>query len=359
MDNVRSVLILKQKTYADSGVDINKSDEAVDSIISVVSSTFLNRKGKAGEVKSPIGHFANYVEVGGKYIVMSTDGVGTKVLVAQMAKKFDTVGIDMIAMNVNDVICVGSEPVALVDYLAVEKMDKDMAFEIAKGIRDGANDAGVAVIGGETAALRGVITGVDGMGFDLAGTCMGIVEKDRVILGDRIQIGDKIIGVASSGLHSNGFSLARNVIFSKYRISDMLPWGKTVAEEMLVPTKIYVKPVLDVLSKHHDSVTGLCHITGSGLLNLKRLNPNVGFRLDDLLEVLPIFKEIQKVGCVSDDEMFKTFNMGMGFVIVSRPDASDDILRMLRTKWKLSCKVVGEVTNKKDVVEVPEFGLKM
>ena len=350
---------MKQKTYADSGVDIDKSDEAVDSIISVVSGTFANRKGKAGEVKSPIGHFANYVEVGGKYVVMSTDGVGTKVLVAQMARKFDTVGIDMMGMNVNDVLCVGAEPIAIVDYLAVEKMDKDMAFEIAKGIRDGANDAGVAVIGGETAALRGVITGVDGLGFDLAGTCMGIVDKDKVILGDRVNVGDKIIGVASSGLHSNGFSLARNVIFSKYKISDKFPWGKTVADEMLTPTKIYVKPVLDVLAKHRDSVTGLCHITGSGLLNLKRLNPDVGFRLDDLLDVLPIFREIKKVGGVSDDEMFKTFNMGMGFVIVCRPDACDDVLELLRNKWKLSCKVVGEVTGKKDVVEVPEFGLKM
>ncbi|MEA3342953.1 MAG: phosphoribosylformylglycinamidine cyclo-ligase [archaeon] len=349
---------MKSVTYAGSGVDIKKEERAVKSIASVISSTFSNRAGKTGEVKSSIGHFANFVEVGDKYIVMATDGVGTKVLVAQMARKFDTVGIDMVAMNVNDIICVGAEPVALVDYLAVEKIDDNIALVIAKGIRDGANDAGVAVIGGETASLKGVVTGIDGMGFDLAGTCVGIVDKDRVVLGDKVRAGDKVIGIASSGIHSNGYSLARKVILGKYKISDKLPWGAGVADELLMPTKIYVKPVLDVLSKHFDSVTGLCHITGGGLLNLKRLNGIVGFRLDEVMDAPRIFGEIRKLGNVPVDEMFRTFNMGMGFVVVCRADACGAILGVLR-KWKLSCKVVGEVTEKKGVVEVPQFKLEL
>ncbi len=349
---------MKPATYAESGVDIKKEEKAVESIVSVISGTFANRRGKTGEVKSQIGHFANFIEMGDKYIVMATDGVGTKVLVAQMARKFDTVGIDMVAMNVNDIICVGAEPVALVDYLAVEKVDDSVAVGIAKGIRDGANDASVAVIGGETASLKGVITGVGGMGFDLAGTCVGIVDKEKVVLGDKVRAGDKVIGIASSGIHSNGYSLARKVILGKYKITDKLPWGAGVADEMLVPTKIYVKPVLDVLSKHFDSVVGLCHVTGGGLLNLKRLNGNVGFRLGDVMDAPPIFAEIQRSGNVPVDEMFRTFNMGMGFVIVCKADACDDILGVLR-KWKLSCKVVGEVTDRKGVVEVPQFKLEL
>jgi len=349
---------MKPATYAESGVDIKKEDAAVKSIVSVISGTFANRKGKIGEVKSRIGHFANLIDIGDKYIVMCTDGVGTKVLVAQMARKFDIVGIDMMAMNVNDIICTGAEPVALVDYLAVEKIDEGIVFEISKGILDGANDAGIAVIGGETASLKGVITGVEGMGFDLAGTAIGVVDKDKVILGDNMRAGDKVIGIASSGLHSNGYSLARKVVLGKYKLEDKFPWGVSVADELLRPTKIYVKPVLDVLSKHRGSVTGLCHITGGGLLNLKRLNGDVGFRLSDVMDVLPIFSEIQRVADISDEEMYRTFNMGMGFVVVCRADACEDILSILRT-WKLSCKVVGEVTEKKGVVEVVKLNLKL
>ena len=289
---------------------------------------------------------------------MCTDGVGTKVLVAQMARKFDTVGIDMMAMNVNDIICTGAEPIALVDYLAVEKIDDGIVFEISKGIRDGANDARVAVIGGETASLKGVITGVGGMGFDLAGTSIGVVDKDKVVLGDNIRAGDKVIGIASSGLHSNGYSLARKVVLGKYKLEDKFPWGVSVADELLRPTKIYVKPVLDVLSKYRGSVTGLCHITGGGLLNLKRLNGNVGFRLSDVVDALPIFNEIKKVADIADEEMYKTFNMGMGFVIVCKAHACDDILGVLR-KWKLSCKMVGEVTGDKGIVEVPKINLNL
>lgn len=344
-------------TYANSGVDIKKEEKAVESIVSVISRTFANRKGKLGEVKSSIGHFANFVEVGDKYFVLATDGVGTKVIIAQMTGKFDTVGIDMIAMNVNDIICVGAEPIALVDYLAVEKIDEKMVIDIAKGICDGANDAGIAIIGGETASLKGVITGVCGHGFDLAGTCLGVVDKDKVVLGDKMQAGDKILGIESSGLHSNGFSLARDVILGKYDISDKFSWGGSVGDELLIPTQIYVKPVLDVLSKHFDYVTGLSHITGGGLLNLKRLNKDVGFKLNDVFDTLPIFVEIQKNGNIADDEMYKTFNMGMGFVIVCKQDASEDVIRVLK-KWKLRCKVVGEITTNKGVVEVPQLGLK-
>ncbi len=348
---------MRPVTYAESGVDIEKEEEAVRSIVSVISGTFANRKGKVGEVKSKIGHFANFIDIGDRYIVMCTDGVGTKVLIAQMARKFDTVGIDMMAMNVNDIICTGAEPISLVDYLAVEEIDNDMVFELSKGIRDGANDAGVAVIGGETASLKGVITGVSGMGFDLAGTSIGIVDKDKVILGDNIRVGDKVIGIASSGLHSNGYSLARKVVLGKYKLEDKFSWGVRVSDELLRPTKIYVKPVLDVLSKYHDSVTGLCHITGGGLMNLKRLNGDVGFSLTDVMDVLPIFSEIQAIAGIADEEMYRTFNMGMGFAVVCRKESAGDIIRVLE-KHNLACKVVGEVTGDKGVVEVPELKIR-
>ncbi|MCK5698683.1 MAG: phosphoribosylformylglycinamidine cyclo-ligase [Candidatus Aenigmarchaeota archaeon] len=356
-EGIKDSVYMKPVTYADSGVDIKKEDAAVRSIVSVISGTFANRKGKIGEVKSRIGHFANFIDIGDKYIVMCTDGVGTKVLIAQMARKFDTVGIDMMAMNVNDIICTGAEPIALVDYLAVEKIDNDMVLELSKGIRDGANDAGVAVIGGETASLKGVITGVGGMGFDLAGTSIGVVDKDKVVLGDNIQAGDKVIGIASSGLHSNGYSLARKVVLGKYKLEDKFPWGVSVADELLRPTKIYVKPVLDVLSKYRGSVTGLCHITGGGLMNLKRLNGNAGFRLSDLMDALPIFSEIKKVADIADEEMYKTFNMGMGFVVVCREESARGVMNILE-KHDLACKVVGEVTGDKGVVEVPKLNLK-
>ncbi len=345
----------EKTTYASSGVDINEENKAVSKIVDILKATAKFREGKLGEVKSEIGHYANFVDIGAnQYLVLSTDSAGTKVLVAQEANKFDTIAIDMIAMNVNDVICVGAEPIAMVDYLAVEATDEKIAGEIALGLAEGAKQAGIAIIGGETATLKGVITGIDGKGFDIAGTCLGVVVKDKVVLGDKIAPGDKIIGLASTGIHSNGYTLARKVMLENHKIDDVLPWGKKVSEELLAPTMIYVKPVLKVLEKHFSDVTGLSNITGSGFLNLKRLNKNVGFYFGSILPIPKIFSEIQGLANIDDAEMFRTFNMGMGFAIIARN--ADEILATLKEEG-VEAKVVGEVTDKAGVVEVAEKGI--
>ncbi len=302
-------------TYSSAGVDINEENKTIRLIVGNLRETFANRAGKDGEVLPSEGHFANYIKLGDKYLVMCTDGVGTKVLVAQMLDRYDTVGIDMIAMNVNDMICVGAEPLALVDYLAFESHDQRIVDEISKGLVEGARQAGIAIIGGETATLKGVITGLGGKGFDLAGTCVGIVDPDKAITGEKISPGDSIVGLASSGVHSNGLTLARQVLGEK-------------DPALLVPTKIYVKPVLEMLGKHHGSIHGIYHITGSGFRKFNRLRKDVGFCITKLLPIPQVFRHIQEKGQVSDHDMFSTFNMGMGMaVITDNPDALIDVAR--------------------------------
>ncbi len=295
-------------TYKEAGVDIEAEDNAIKGMLSALK-TGLS------------GHFAGVVEFGDYYLSMCTDGVGSKVLVAEHLEKFDTVGIDMVAMNVNDVICIGAKPIALVDYLAVEKIDEKKISEIMKGVAEGAKQAGCEVISGETATLPEVING-----FDLAGTCLGAVKKDEIVTGENIREGDAIIGLESSGVHSNGLTLARKVL-------DLDSWG----EELLTPTRIYVKEVLSAITP---GVHGLSHITGGGLKKLKRILPDgLGAEITDPLEPQEVFGEIQRRGRVSDREMHKTFNMGMGFAIVCEPEAVEGIIDGLKT----NAKVVGRV----------------
>jgi len=211
-------------------------------------------------------------------------------------------------------------------------------------------------VGGETATLRGIITGINRKGFDLAGTCLGVAKKDMLVLGDKITEGDKIIGLPSSGLHSNGYTLARKVLFEKYEIEDVFPWGKKVFEELLRPTKIYVKPILKVLQKNFKEITGLAHITGSGFLNLKRLNRNAGFLFDNLLPIPEIFKEIQRQGDVEDAEMFRTFNMGMGFAVIARE--AEGIITTLKDEG-IDARVVGKITSRAGVIEIQEKGVEI
>ena len=303
-------------TYSKAGVDIEKEATAIRSIADFCKATFQNRP---GEVLGDIGNFANLISINDEQaLVLCTDGVGTKVLVAEALKKYDTIGIDMVAMNVNDAICVGAEPIALVDYLAVQKPTPELLSEIGKGVRAGADEAGIAVIGGETATLPELIKG-DGNGFDLAGTCLGVVDKDNLITGEKIKVDDVLIGLPSSGLHSNGYTLARKVL-------DME--DKEVLEEMLIPTKIYVKPILKLLK--HVPVHGLCHMTGGGLLNLLRLNKFMGFDIKNWPNHNWIFKQIRELGNVSEEEMFKTFNMGVGFCVAVSPEHADQAMDALR-----------------------------
>lgn len=319
------------KTYAEAGVDIKKDGEAVASIVDLMKLTFKNREGKEGQVKDLGTHFANTFQVGSNLFAMSTDGVGSKILLAEKLNKYDTIGIDMVAMVANDLICIGAEPLVLVDYLAVEKMDPPTVLEIMNGVKTGADQAGMAVIGGETATLPDMIKGCGkGTGFDLAGTGIGLVKEP--ITGEQITKGDAIVGIPSSGVHSNGFSLARKVLDTE---------DTKIVTTLLAPTTIYVKPTLELLNT--TEVHGLANITGGGLLNLPRVNSGFGYDIDNPLKPQPIFDQIQSTG-ISESEMYKTFNMGMGFTAIL-PEANFPELQ----KQFPDAKIVGTVTDKKGV----------
>ena len=293
-------------TYAKVGVDIDEISKLHKTIESVLSKTFQTRNGKTGRVLDVRQHYAGLIEINRDYaLALHTDGVGTKVLVAEACQKYDTIGIDCVAMNVNDIICVGAEPLALVNYLALEKTRPKLVREIMLGLQKGAREAGVAIVSGETAIMSDVIRG-----FDLAATVVGLVKKDKIITGSRIRQGDLIFGIRSSGIHSNGLTLARELLVPpkvSYRI----------ARELLRPTRIYVKQVMRLVRSRVE-IHGLAHITGGGYSKLKRLGvqANVGFALDHMPKPQRVFREIQTKGRLSDREMYRTFNMGIGFLVV-------------------------------------------
>lgn len=336
-------------TYADSGVDILKEEKAIKSILSTIKS---QRKGFG---KPLGGHYAGMVDFGDYALVLCTDGVGSKVKIASEIKKWDTVGIDCIAMNVNDAICVGSEPIAFVDYLAIDDPKPEITKEIGKGLAKGAELSNISIIGGETASLPEIING-----FDLAGTCLAYVKKDKIVTGGKIGVGDIIIGLSSSGLHSNGYTLVRKIIkHAGLSYTDKFPNGlypnKTIGEILLTPTQIYVKEILELLKSIE--VHGLAHITGGGLRNLPRLNKDVKFVIEYPFEPLPIFNFLQKHGNIEDKEMYQTFNMGMGFaIIVSKKDV-DKSIKILKKHSKSEVKIVGKI-NQGTGIELQKFGLK-
>ncbi|WP_297480692.1 phosphoribosylformylglycinamidine cyclo-ligase [Thermococcus sp.] len=332
-------------TYAEAGVDDEKTARALRGIISLAKATFEFRKGRIGEPAENLGHYAALMDFGSFYLAMTTDGVGTKVLIAEAVGKFDTIGIDMIAMNVNDLLCVGAEPVALVDYLAVKEPDEKIFSEIARGLYEGAKQAGVAIVGGETAVMPDLING-----FDLAGTAIGVVEKGNVITGERIKPGDVVIGISSSGIHSNGLTLARKLLIPKYGL-DYEYEGKKLWEWLLEPTRIYVGAVLELIEKV--KVHGLAHITGGGLTNLKRLT-DYGFSLE-IPPIPGIFKLIRENG-VPLEEMFRVFNMGVGFIAVVPADAKDEALDVLNRHFESF--ELGVVTEEPGI-RVENFGVKL
>lgn len=340
---------LEKSTYAKSGVDIFKEEEAIKGLLSSIKTK------RSGIGKSLGGHYAGLIEFGEYALVLCTDGVGSKVEIANAIGKWDTVGIDCIAMNVNDAICVGAEPIAFVDYLAIEDPKPEITKEIGKGLEIGANLANVSIVGGETASLPEIING-----FDLAGTCLGYVKKEEIVIGDKIAAGDIIIGLSSSGIHSNGYTLARYVLknanlnYKNEFPNDYYP-GKKIGEVFLTPTKIYVKETLELLKRI--KVHGISHITGGGLRNLTRLNNNVKFVIDNPLEPQPIFNFLRKYGNIDDKEMYQTFNMGMGLaIIVSEKDAKDSV-NLLKKYSAANCKIVGKISKGKGV-ELPSLGLK-
>jgi phosphoribosylformylglycinamidine cyclo-ligase len=308
--------------YAKAGVDQGAADSAVAGLVRALGAIELGRP--ARQVPLP-GHYASVIRLDERNgIALSTDGVGTKLLVAERLGRFDTVGIDCVAMNVNDVICVGAEPLAMLDYIVAERADPEICEQIGIGLARGAELAGIEIPGGELAQLGELVRGVD-----VAGTCFGTVALDAIVDGSAVELGDAVIGLPSSGLHSNGYTLARSAL-------DGLPLdedpegrlGRPLGDELLEPTEIYVKPVLELLRSEVD-VRGLAHITSGGLGNLNRLAAEVGYEIDDPLPVPPVFALVQERGGVPDEEMHDVFNMGCGFccvVAVADLDAALDLL---------------------------------
>ena len=333
------------RTYAEAGVS---QDEKAAHIAALVASLTYRRRG-AGRPLTRIGHFTGLVEFGKYALSLCTDGVGTKLIVAAEMRKWDTVGIDCVAMNVNDMICIGAEPVAFVDYLAIESYDREVARQIGIGLNAGARMANVSIIGGEVAVLPEVLRG-----FDLAGTCFGVVEKRKTSEGRAVRPGDVIIGLPSHGIHSNGLTLARRIlrdaaltVFDRVGATDER-WGPALLE----PTAIYVRPVLRALRKAR--LHGMAHITGGGVRNLIRLRPRVEFRITDPFEPQPVFRELQALGGIDASEMYQTFNMGMGYAIVAPEEEAKTVIRALRPEVR--AQIVGEVRRGRGV-SLPSLGL--
>lgn len=321
-------------TYSESGVDIDLEATTVNKLASKLKSTLKHR-----DIMTNSGHYAALVRLGDKAIAMSTDGVGSKILIAEMMDKYDTIGIDCIAMVVNDIICIGAEPIALVDYLAVEKPNPEMADEIAEGLVKGAHESKISIIGGETASLPGIIEN-----FDLAGTGIGFVDVDKIISGEDIEAGNVLIGLQSNGIHSNGYSLARKAIFEDagLTIDDKMPNSNiTIGEELLKPTRLYVEPIVK-LFKQNCKINGLAHITGGGFTNLKRLKEDIGYDINTLPEVPEIFKLIYEQN-VDLEEMYRVFNMGVGFVVIADESEANKIIDII--KPYCPCQIIGKTTD--------------
>ncbi len=332
--------------YKEAGVDIDAGNRLVKLIKPLAESTATS--GVVAGLGGFSGLFApNWKEFKDPLLVACTDGVGTKLKVAFMAEKHDTVGIDLVAMNVNDLITVGAKPLFFMDYLATGKLEEETALEVIKGIVQGCKEAGCALLGGETAEMPDFYPPGE---YDLAGFAVGIVDRSSLLDGSQIQEGDTVVGLASSGLHSNGYSLARKVIFEKagLTIHSPLPWGKRVAQELLEPTRIYVK-ALESLKREGITLKGVAHITGGGLLeNPPRILPQgLAMELDpSRWEIPPIFPFLQERGEIPEREMFRTFNMGIGMIIVVPPregvPALDALSRSGYRAWEIGKIIKGK-----------------
>ena len=329
-------------TYKKAGVDISKIKQSQNTIGKIIEST--HKLQKKVRIIHGFGHYAGIVEIPGKILLAThTDGVGTKVIIASMMKKFDTVGIDCVAMNVNDIICIGATPISFVDYIAVNKNDKAALKKIVQGLVKGAKKANVPIVGGETAIMPDVISGKH-FSFDLAGTVVGVLTKKQMMLGNKIKRGDVIIGVQSSGLHSNGYSLARKALLSKYSLQDRIKGIGKLGNALLTPTQVYVKPVLSILEKC--KIHGMAHITGGSFTKLLRLK-KTGYLLDQMPTPPSIFQIIENEG-VSRQEMYKTFNMGIGLCVIA-PKNEEGQINSTFKKFGMKSKRVGKIIAKKGV----------
>jgi phosphoribosylformylglycinamidine cyclo-ligase len=322
---------MTEDAYREAGVDIDLEAMAVKSLIHNLS---YRRSGKHRMLGS-VGHYAGLIDFGEKVLALTVDGVGTKMLVADHMRDWTTVGIDCIAMNVNDLYVMNLEPIAFVDYVATDRLDTGKMAQIGTGLNEGAKLSNIDIVGGETATLRGLVNGLD-----LAGTCLGMQDREKVVDGETIEPGDLVVGVPSSGIHSNGLTLARKVAEEHGGYEARLDSGLTLGAELLTPTRIYHES-LEVNRKV--AVHGMCHITGGGLLNFTRLS-RYGFNFSDPLPPQEIFRWIQDIGKIQETVMYRTFNMGMGFAYVVAPDKTRDIIREVP-----GAKVVGEVTKQPGV----------
>lgn len=318
-------------TYAKAGVDIERKSKAISSLVDHLQ---YKRVGK-GRVINIKGQFTSLIDFDDWVLTLCTDGVGTKLLVAEALDKWDTIGIDCMAMNVNDTICVGSEPMSFVDYIAIDRPDERITGEIGIGLERAAEMANVDIVGGEIAVLPEMVNGVD-----LSGTALGFLKKENVVSGQDIQVGDSIIGLKSSGVHSNGLTLARKIMeASEVGLDDKFDrLGHSIGMELLTPTHIYVRDVLKVLEKV--KVTGMVDVTGGGLKNFVRLKKNVQFSINDPIKPQPIFDILGEMGEVDPFELYKTFNMGMGYAIILPAGEVGKAMSILGDK---AC-VVGEIT---------------
>ena len=329
-------------TYKSAGVDIKKIKQSQAAIGKIIQST--HKLQKKAKIAHGFGHYAGIVEIpGGKLLATHTDGVGTKVIISNMMKKYDTIGIDCIAMNVNDVICVGATPISFVDYIAANKNDTTIFKKIVQGLAKGAKKAGVAIVGGETAIMPDLFSG-KGFSYDLSGMVTGILSKKQLVLGKSIKSGDVIVGMKSTGLHSNGYSLARKALLSKYSIKDKIKGVGVLGNALLSPTEIYVKPVLEILDKC--KIHGLAHITGSSFTKLLRLK-KIGFNLDSLPTPPPLMKLIEDQG-IKQNEMYKTFNMGIGFCMIA-PKSEVLQIKSICKKYKIKSQEIGKIIKKTGV----------
>lgn len=335
--------------YKNAGVDIDAANQSVDMIKKWVEKT------RRPEVLSGIGQFGAFFALDQKkytdaVLVSGTDGVGTKLRIAQMMNKHDTVGIDLVAMCVNDILTHGAEPLFFLDYIALGKLYPERVEALVKGISQGCIEAGCALVGGETAEMPGFYGEEE---YDLAGFIVGVVERSKLINGDNIVDGDILIGLSSSGIHSNGYSLVRKVLLEKENMSldeycDVL--GKKLGDELLTPTQIYVKSILPILDEVE--IKGMSHITGGGILeNLQRILPEgLGAEIDiEKISIPPIFTLIQEKGNIEQEEMFRTFNMGIGFILALSPVHLDKALKCLHSKGEKPI-VLGRVSAKEERV---------
>ena len=345
--------VMTDSAYARAGVDSALAGRGVAALVEVLRTIDTGRERRA---LLGSGHYANVLRLSERSgLALSTDGVGTKLIVAEELGRFDSVGIDCIAMNVNDVVCVGADPVAVLDYIAVEEAREGVLAEVGRGLKAGAEDAGVEIPGGELAVVPELIRGHPSPnGIDLVGMCVGLVELDSLVTGAAIEPGDVLIGLPSSGVHSNGYTLARCAL-PDLRETPVELGGEPVGEVLLEPTTIYVRAVRELLSSAAD-VRGLAHITGEGMLNLLRLEAAVGYRIDSPLPVLPIFDLIAARSGSDPAEMHQVFNMGCGFCCVV-PAADADAAVTLLSAHHPGAAVIGEATDRDGNVELKRSGL--